>query len=91
MAQVRTVERILRAWDPIGVLSVEGGPDDEYDSYAPHIVTLINSGCSVGVLAKHLSHTRTVNIGLPENYARDIEFAAKLIEELRSSHSEGRS
>ena len=76
--RIRAVENVLRIWDPIGVLSVEGGPEDEYDSYAPHIVTLVTSGCTVDALAKHLSHIRTQSIGLPENLTRDREFASKL-------------
>jgi hypothetical protein len=34
------VEGILRRWDPIGVRPGELAPIDEYDSYAPHIVSI---------------------------------------------------
>lgn len=85
--QVRVVEEILRRWDPIGVLSVEGGPPDEYDSYAPHIVTLVNQQCSVEELAQHLETVRTKTIGLPRDPTRDTEVAIELITTLRGKRS----
>ena len=51
MKLVRRVQAILRRWDPIGIAPGEFGPADEYDEYAPHIVTMANQGCSVEQLA----------------------------------------
>ena len=41
MVRVRAVEEILRRWDPIGVEAGKLAPLDEYDRYAPHIVSLV--------------------------------------------------
>ena len=48
MADIRIAESILRRWDPIGVEPGKFAPADEYDSYAPHIVSMVNSGCKPG-------------------------------------------
>src|SRR5688572_9351954 len=84
MAKVYSVERILRIWDPIGVLPNESGPADEYDSYAPHIVTLVIEGCSLDELAAHLEKIRTQKIGLPKRPERDRKVASQIIRELRA-------
>lgn len=83
MARIRTVEALLRKWDPIGVLSVEGGPMDEYDSYAPHIVSMVQNGCSVAQLSAHLRHLRTEVIGVPSNEDADQKTAENIIHELQ--------
>jgi len=83
MGRIRTVETLLRQWDPIGVFSVEGGPKDEYDSYAPHIVSMLQSGCSVAHLAVHLSHLRTEVIGMPNNEESDRRAAENIINTLQ--------
>ena len=44
--QIRAVEAVLRRWDPIGVEPGISGPADEYDSYAPHIVSMVLGGAS---------------------------------------------
>ena len=79
MALVRVVEQILRRWDPIGVDPGVLAPADEYDSYAPHIVSMLAAGCSVDVLARHLQHIRTDLIGLPANLNRDTQCAIELL------------
>jgi hypothetical protein len=56
MQQIRTVEEILRRWDPIGVEPGIFAPPDEYDRYAPHIVSMVQNGCTIGELAAHLDH-----------------------------------
>lgn len=79
MARTRVVEQILRRWDPIGVSPGEVAPADEYDSYAPHIVSMLAAGCSVDVLAQHLQHIRTNSIGLPADLPRDTQCAIELL------------
>jgi hypothetical protein len=59
MAKVALVQQVLREWDPI-----PGSPGDEYDSYAPHIVTMVASGCTVADLAWHLRKLRTQSMGV---------------------------
>jgi len=79
MSSIHAVEAVLRAWDPIGAAPGEFAPADEYDSYAPHIVSILAGGGSVEELANHLEHIRTVTIGLPADRDRDMDWAGKLI------------
>ena len=79
MARTRVVEQILRRWDPIGVSPGEFAPADEYDSYAPHIVSMLAAGCSVEFLAQHLQYIRTNSIGLPADLQRDTKCAIELL------------
>ncbi len=83
IARIRTVETLLRQWDPIGVPPGEAGPKDEYDSYAPHIVSLVQSGCTVSELTAHLSHLRMEVIGLPKNEESDQHAAEGIINALQ--------
>ena len=84
MAQVRGVEAILRRWDPIGVEPGETGPADEYDTYAPHIVSLVAQGCTVEHLSSHLQRLRTDTMGAGANPERDTGIASEIIAALRS-------
>ena len=84
IAKIRVVEGILRRWDPIGVEPGVVAPADEYDSYAPHIVSIVESGCSVEALAAHLEHLATSVIGVGSNELRSAEFAALIVESLES-------
>jgi hypothetical protein len=79
MDQVRKVEVALRRWDPIGVMIGEDSPADEYDSYAPHIVSMVERGSSLAQLIAHLCHLRTEIIGLPANIQLDTEAAEEII------------
>lgn len=79
MAAVHHVEAVLRRWDPIGVQPGEGGPADEYDSYAPHLVSMLSNGASVAELREHLGHIRTGTIGLPADPVRDAQCAEELV------------
>lgn len=79
MEQIRKVEAVLRRWDPIGVLSNEDGPADEYDSYAPHIVSLAQNCDSLAELVIHLHHFRTETLRLPANRELDKEAAEEII------------
>ncbi len=85
MRHVAEVQSILRRWDPIGIQPGELGPADEYDNYAPHIVSLVSQGCSVQMLARHLEDLRTGPIGVEANPERDREIAKEIVEVLRSN------
>ncbi len=89
MAEVRVVEEILRRWDPIGVQPGIAAPLDEYNSYAPHIVTIVKAGAATTTdLAAHLEQIATVTMGLCQNATgaqdHNLEIAAEIIERLRS-------
>lgn len=83
MSEVESVRAILRRWDPIGIEPGEFGPADEYDCYAPRIVSLVAQGCSAARLARHLEQIRTSTIGLDARPERDSEIAHELVASLR--------
>jgi hypothetical protein len=83
MAQVRAVEEILRRWDPIGIGNDEISPADEYDSYAPHIVSLVVQGCSIRELAQHLEDVRVETLGVSADPSRDRVTAQEIVHALR--------
>jgi hypothetical protein len=76
---LRAVEGILREWDPIGVLTNESSPPDEYDSYAPLVLKHLQNGANVETVASHLTNLTTSEMGLKPNAEHDREIAGKLI------------
>jgi hypothetical protein len=86
MAKIRSVEEILRRWDPIGVQPGTMAPVDEYDSYAPHVVSLVESGCTVEELAVHLEYPSTTTIGVGSNPEVSATVARRIVEMLRPSN-----
>ena len=90
MADIRAAQHILRLWDPIGVEPGREAPADEYDSYAPHIVSMVRSGCTTEDLTSHLDHLATEIMGLgpsnPASRAHSMKFAVLVIESLRPSN-----
>lgn len=63
---LEAVRRILWLdWDPIG-LNDHQDALDEYDSYAPAIVSLLSRGCCASDLDLHLSRIETDSMGLSQ-------------------------
>jgi hypothetical protein len=60
-------------------------PSDEYDSYAPHIVTIVVGGASADEVAAHLSKLRTETIGVGANPKGDREIAVQIVAALSRS------
>ncbi len=58
MRRIALVQEILRGWDPISVDPGNFAPADEYDGYAPHIVSMVAQGCSIDELCRHLEVVR---------------------------------
>lgn len=90
--QIDAIERILRVWDPIGViadLEEDGLPPNEYDDYAPHILGLLQREVGVTELAAHLEHCRTAAMGLPSNRVADEAIAISLLSWWESESSHG--
>lgn len=83
VAQIRTVEEILRRWDPIGILPGDFAPADEYDDYAPHVVSLVAGGISIEQLTQHLENVRTQVIGVEANRDHDCKIAKAILRSLR--------
>jgi hypothetical protein len=86
IAKIRAVEEILRRWDPIGVQPGTSGPADEYDSYAPHMVSMVEGGCTVEELASHLGELSNATLGVGSNLKTNANFAAQIVEVLRPSN-----
>jgi hypothetical protein len=86
IAKIRLVEEILRRWGPIGVEPGKAAPMDEYDSYAPHIVSMIEAGCTVEELASHLGALSSETIGVGSNLKVNATFAAQIVEAVRPSN-----
>ena len=84
------VRAILREWDPIGVFpDMEGGPRDEYDSYAPRILRMLEKDCTAQAIVRQLQNLRVRWMELPLVRDRDEEIAARLLAWRHSQH-EGR-
>ena len=81
--QIRIVEAILRRWDPIGVEPGTMAPLDEYDGFAPHIVSLVIGGADERTLTEHLHELRTGTIGAASQPDRDEATAREIIDALR--------
>ena len=82
MGRVAAVQQILRRWDPIGVIPTHTENQqalDEYDRYAPHIVSILATGSDEYRLRSHLNNLRTVTIGLPPNPEADAQAAKELL------------
>lgn len=86
VAKIRLVEEILRRWDPIGVQPGTMAPADEYDSYAPHMVSMVEGGCTVEELASHLGDLSSKTMGVGSNIKANATFAAQIIDVLRPSN-----
>ena len=87
---IRAVEEILRRWDPINVQPGKIAPSDEYDSYAPRIVSMVKSGCTAAELTAHFERLCVETMGLgprsPASQAYCSKFAALVLESLRPSN-----
>lgn len=76
------IRAFLREWDAIGVYRGEKAedewPPDEYDSYIPHILSLLGDGYGADRIASHLEFARTQQMGLPSSPSRDLEYARRI-------------
>jgi hypothetical protein len=62
--QVRRVAALLRSdWDPIGQGEIPDLPDDEYDSYAPILVSMVSRGLTDAELVERLLELEREVIG----------------------------
>ncbi|MDA2927785.1 hypothetical protein MYX78_11260 [Acidobacteria bacterium AH-259-G07] len=84
MVRIQAVQAILRRWDPIEVEPGKLAPADEYDSYAPTIVSMVAQGCSAEQLSNHLEKLRIDVIGLEAAPECDADTANEIIAALRS-------
>lgn len=73
------VLEVLRKWDPIGVIDGPNGPQDEYDTYAPDLIRMLDARKSREEIVRHLGVIASDHMGL-ENY--DREHTAACVREL---------
>lgn len=85
MTDISLIQEILRRWDPIGVEPGALAPADEYDSYAPHIVSMVKGGCTAEELASHLEHLGSETMGLGPSNALSQEHSLKFAAEILAS------
>jgi len=72
-----SIRHILRReWNPIGF--DKNLPEDEYDSYIPRILELLDEDASVNMVESLLEHIETTVIGLkrPKSYELKLRFKA---------------
>lgn len=86
-AEVRAAADVLRRdWDPIGAGQMPDLPRDEYDSYAPHVVSMIAHGATDADLAVYLNLLETEVIDVASG--RDLVIVArKLRAAVAAAHS----
>jgi hypothetical protein len=80
----RTVHGILRRWDPIGVHPGRFAPAEEYDRFAPQIVSMIEDGCTADALTAHLEHLSVHTFDVGSNMRSSAKFAAEIVRTLQS-------
>ncbi len=56
------VLEVLRKWDPIGVIDERN--QDEYDSYAPTLIKMLDANCSEGEIVKWMGWLASEYMGL---------------------------
>ena len=75
---LRAVDKVLaQVWDPIGTVS-SGGPTDEYSSYAPRVLGLLQRGATDDEVAAHLAHLETDELGVATTAAHRLPVAREL-------------
>lgn len=76
---VAEVDRILwEDWDPIGVNEIPG-VRDEYSSYVPSVVRLVQSGADESRISQHLQTIEEVSIDVGINADRCRRVAEKIV------------
>ena len=79
-AKLRMIQIVLlRAWDPIGVRSIPEAAD-EYDSYAPVVLQMLETGASDRHIADYLTSVVRDQMGLGLNPKADEDITVLLRE-----------
>jgi len=81
-SEIDHIQRVLREWDPIGVQpgqADDSAPLDEYDSYAPEILSRLRGGASSEAIFELLTEIRVKSLELPACPEKDRAISAKLV------------
>ena len=71
----------LREWDPIGIICDDN--QDEYDSYAPAIVRMLDFKPDAAMLANHLGKIQIEHLEMPDLESarlRELKLAEQLVD-----------
>lgn len=79
MVKIQDVQAILRRWDPMDLAPGQLAPEDEYDDYAPHIVSLVSRGISLEQLLEHLQKLRSGMICMRDKTQDDPDIAREIL------------
>jgi hypothetical protein len=76
---LRVDEVLHYVWDPIGV---SGNPmaRDEYQSYVPQVVRLLNENANAEQITSYLNQVVTERMGLPRNLDATLNVVAVLLD-----------
>ena len=75
-----TIRRVLiREWDPIGVGDLDEA-GDEYDSYAPDLMSMLNRQATPSEIFEYLWYVETEHMGLPGDREHTMAIARRLVE-----------
>jgi hypothetical protein len=76
----RRVDEILHyVWDPIGVSGIPSARN-EYQSYVPHVVALLNENATSEQIAGYLNEVVTKRMGLSENVDDTLHVVEVILE-----------
>lgn len=75
----RGLQRLLNEWDPIGVMSGEDAPADEYDCLSG-VLGQLHKGASREQLAAYLREQLRRHFGLDPTESRPDQFASDLFD-----------
>lgn len=80
LERVATVARLLREWDPLAIADI--APKDEYNTYAPPVVSLVAQGANAWRVAQYLSEVQREHMGVPDTPAKNLVFAERIVQSL---------
>ena len=81
-SEIDHIQRVLREWDPIGVQpgqADDSAPPDEYDAYAPEILSRLRGGAPSEAILELLTEIRVKSLELPACPEKDRLISAKLV------------
>ena len=80
LSRIAAVEVLLRQWDPLSL--ADFAPEDEYNDYAPPIVTLVAEGATPLRIAQHLAALQTAQLGVAVTPEVNLKVATGIVEAL---------
>jgi hypothetical protein len=82
---IRGVEKLLRAWDPLRLPPGQSASTIDYEACAMDIASMLAAGKGISDIAKQLERIRTGSLRLPPDRDHELAFAVKLVIEWKVS------